>query len=87
MLANFFGTIAGILTSIRLIPQVYKSLKTRHTRDLSTSFLVIILFQAAFLIMYGLTKPDLLILYGNIIPFISSIILLYLKFKYISEDK
>ena len=42
MLANIFGTIAGILTSIRLIPQVYKSIKTKHTRDLSTAFLVII---------------------------------------------
>jgi len=82
MLADFFGTIAGILTSIRLIPQVYKSLRTKHTRDLSTAFLVIILFQALFLILYGITKPDILILCGNVIPLICSIVLIYLKFLY-----
>lgn len=82
MLADFFGTAAGILTSIRLIPQVYKSLRTKHTRDLSTAFVIIILFQALFLILYGITKPDILILYGNIIPLLCSIILVYLKYKY-----
>lgn len=82
MLADYFGTAAGILTSIRLVPQVYKSIRTLHTRDLSTSFLVIILFQALFLILYGFTKPDLYILYSNVIPLVCSIILVYLKYKF-----
>lgn len=82
LLSTFFGVIAGVLTSIRLIPQVYRSFKMKETRDLSLWFLIILLFQALFLIAYGLTKPDSLIIYMNLLPFICSIILIRLKFKY-----
>lgn len=82
MLATIFGAIAGILTSIRLIPQIYKSLNTRKTRDLSFAFLIIVFFQALFLILYGIFKPEKFIFYMNILPFICSIILIYLKLKY-----
>lgn len=79
---TLYATIAGILTSIRLIPQVIKSLKTKSTHDLSLYFVVICLFQAIFLILYGASKPDNAILYMNILPLICSAILLYLKYKY-----
>jgi uncharacterized protein with PQ loop repeat len=80
--AVFFGTIAGILTSIRLIPQLYRSLKIRETRDISLWFLRILVLQALFLILYGMTKPDMLIVYMNILPLICAVILLTLKLKY-----
>jgi len=82
LLSTLFGVIAGILTSIRLLPQVYKSFKIKETKDLSSWFLIILLFQALFLILYGITKPDELIVYMNLIPFVCSIILLVLKIKY-----
>lgn len=82
LLSTIFGVIAGILTSIRLLPQAYKSFKIKETKDLSTWFLIILLFQALFLILYGITKPDKLIVYMNFIPLICSIILLVLKLRY-----
>ncbi|MCJ7572452.1 MAG: SemiSWEET family transporter, partial [Candidatus Thermoplasmatota archaeon] len=82
MIATIFGIIAGILTSIRLIPQLYKSIKIKETRDISLWFLIILFFQALFLILYGITKPDMLITYMNILPLICGIILIYLKSKY-----
>jgi uncharacterized protein with PQ loop repeat len=82
MIADFFGGIAGILTSVRLLPQVYASWESKETRSLSLSFLIIIFFQALFLVFYGLTKPDNLIVYMNIAPLICSLILLGLKIKY-----
>jgi uncharacterized protein with PQ loop repeat len=82
MNADFFGGIAGVLTTIRLLPQVYTSWKTKETRCLSLSFLVILFLQALFLIFYGLAKPDKLIVYMNIAPFACSVILLGLKIKY-----
>ena len=82
MLATLFGTIAGVLTSIRLIPQTYRSLKTKETHDLSLYFVIILVFQALFLILYGLTKPDAMIIWMNALPLILSIILIYLKLKY-----
>ena len=81
MLAVVFGVIAGILTSIRLLPQLYQSLKHRKTRDISIWFLIILFFQAFFLILYGLTKPDDLIVYMNVLPLVCIVVLLYLKIK------
>jgi MtN3 and saliva related transmembrane protein len=82
MLEIIFGVVGGILTSIRLMPQVHKSLKMKETRDLSLWFLIILFFQALLLIFYGLTKPDSFIVYMNILPLICSVILLWLKNKY-----
>lgn len=81
MWVNIFGTIAGILTSIRFIPQLYKSLTTKKTRDLSLSFLVIVFFQSLFLILYGISKPEMFVLYMNILPLICSVILICLKLR------
>ena len=51
---ELYATIAGILTSIRLIPQVIKSLRLKSTHDLSLYFVVMCFFQAIFLILYGI---------------------------------
>lgn len=82
MLETIFGIIAGILTSVRLMPQVHRSLKIKETQDISFWFLIILLFQSIFLILYGLVKPDSFIAYMNIPPLICSVILIRLKLKY-----
>ncbi len=81
-LATLFGTVAGIFTSIRFFPQVYKSITTKKTRDLSLAFLYFVSFQSLFLILYGITKPEYYVLYMNILPLICSLFLIYLKNKY-----
>ena len=81
-LTTFFGIMASVLTSIRFIPQAYKSFTTKHTRDLSLIFLYFVSAQSLFLILYGITKPDSFVLYMNILPFISALFLVYLKLKY-----
>jgi MtN3 and saliva related transmembrane protein len=81
-LTTFFGIMASILTSIRFIPQAYKSFTTKHTRDLSLIFLYFVSAQSVFLILYGITKPDSFVLYMNILPLISALFLVYLKLKY-----
>ena len=80
--AAIFGVIAGIFTSVRFIPQAYRSFTTRHTKDLSLTFLYFVSAQSVFLILYGITRPDSFILYMNILPLISAVFLVYLKFKY-----
>jgi len=82
MLTTIFGFLAGLLTSIRLIPQTYRSWKTKETHDLSFYFLIILFFQSIFLILYGLTKPDWLIVDMNILPLICACALISLKLKY-----
>jgi MtN3 and saliva related transmembrane protein len=78
----FFGVVGGIFTSIRFIPQVYYSLRSRKTRDLSLTFLLFVSGQSIFLILYGLTKPEYYVLYMNIFPLLCTLLLLVLKIKY-----
>jgi len=81
-LATIFGVIAGIFTSIRFVPQAYRSFTTKKTTDLSLTFLYFVSAQSLFLILYGITKPEYYVLYMNILPLISAIFLVYLKLKY-----
>ncbi len=81
-LATIFGVIAGIFTSVRFIPQAYRSITTKKTTDLSLTFLYFVAAQSLFLILYGITKPEYYVLYMNILPLISALFLVYLKLKY-----
>jgi len=80
-LAPIFGNVAAVITTVRLLPQVHKTWKTKHTSDIAGLFIVFLNIQAFFLILYGLTKPDLLIAGMNVIPLLSSIYLGYMKIK------
>jgi len=51
--ANLFGIIAGVFTSIRFIPQAYRSWTTKHTKDLALTFLYFVSARSLFLILYG----------------------------------
>jgi MtN3 and saliva related transmembrane protein len=80
--AAVFGVIASVFTSVRFIPQAYKSFTTRKTRDLSLIFLYFVAAQSLFLILYGITRPDYFVLYMNILPLMCVLFLIYLKLKY-----
>ena len=79
---DILGLLAGILTSIRFIPQVHKTYKMRETMDISLWFLIIVTLQAIFLMLYGFLKPDNWILFMNILPLACSLMLLYYKWRY-----
>jgi uncharacterized protein with PQ loop repeat len=79
---EFFGIAAGVLNTIRLVPQVYKSWTTKQTEDLSRYFLLILFLQSVCLIFYGWLKTDSYIVYMNISPLLCSVILAKLKMKY-----
>jgi MtN3 and saliva related transmembrane protein len=81
-MAEFFGIVGGVLNTVRLFPQVIKSWKTKKTQDLSGYFILILFLQSVFLIAYGLTKPDEIIMYTNIVPLICALILARLKALY-----
>jgi MtN3 and saliva related transmembrane protein len=80
--ATVFGSIASVLTSIRFVPQAFRTWRTKKTRDLSRSFLYIVTAQSVFLMLYGFTRPDNFVLYMNILPLFTTLYLLYMKHKY-----
>jgi len=80
--ATIFGIIAGVFTSVRFIPQAYRSWTTKHTKDLSLTFLYFVSAQSVFLILYGIARPDYYVLYMNVFPLVCAVFLILLKIKY-----
>lgn len=81
------GLVAGTLTSIASIPQVIKTLKTRHVRDISVWQPLLLAFGVALWMIYGILISDVPLIVSNITPLICNIILTGMKIRYGKEDR
>jgi MtN3 and saliva related transmembrane protein len=56
MKLEFIGLLAGFFSIVGLIPQVYKSYKTQHTRDLSLKWLILSVVAHILWFIYGVSN-------------------------------
>ena len=80
------GLVAGTLTSIAAIPQLVKTLRTRHARDISIWQPLLLAIGIALWLMYGMLIHDLPLVLANIVPLICNITLTILKVRYRNND-
>jgi len=80
------GAIAGILTSLAAIPQVIKTMKSRHVRDISIWQPLLVTIGVALWMIYGILIRDLTIIIANIIPLICNALLTAMKISYGKND-
>jgi MtN3 and saliva related transmembrane protein len=80
------GLIAGTLTSIASIPQVIKTLQTRHVRDISIWQPLLLAFGVALWLIYGILIGDVPLILANITPLICNVVLTGMKLRYSKED-
>lgn len=85
MTATTIGLVAGTLTSVAAIPQVIKTLKTHHVRDISIWQPLLLSFGVALWMIYGILIGDVPIIIANITPLICNIILTCMKLRYGEE--
>ena len=76
------GLVAGALTSIAAIPQVVKTIRTRHARDISIWQPLLLFFGVALWMIYGMLIHDLPLILANIIPLVCNALLTCLKLRY-----
>jgi MtN3 and saliva related transmembrane protein len=76
------GLVAGSITSVAAIPQVIKTLKTRHARDISIWQPLLLAIGVALWMVYGVLINDLPLILANIIPLICNILLVCMKTYY-----
>ena len=81
------GGAAGFLTSIAIIPQMIKTWKTRHARDLSLWQQIIIIAGLSLWLCYGILLDDLPLILSNSFTLICYILLLIMKLIYDRGDK
>lgn len=62
---SLIGYIAWVLTTGALIPQVYKTIKTRSTGDLSLSTFILLFAGTVLWMIYGLIIQDTFLAISN----------------------
>lgn len=76
------GTVALVTSFIGLLPQIYKSLKTKSTHDISMVMLINYLVCSAAWIIYGGYTESLFVLASNVVGLLSCLILMIQKHYY-----
>lgn len=75
------GYTAGSLTTLSFVPQVWKSLRSGSTGDLSGTMLVVFTAGVVFWLIYGLFLHSLPVILTNSVTLMLNLVLLALKFR------
>jgi len=76
------GIVAGIFTSISLLPQLIKILKEKRVEDLSVTMFVTLMIGLCLWIGYGIIKKDMPIVVTNAFSVALNLFILVLRNKY-----
>ena len=76
------GIAAGMCTSISLLPQLIKLIKTKKAEDISLFYLIILFAGVALWIWYGFLREDIPILVTNGFTLVINGIIIVLGIKY-----
>jgi MtN3 and saliva related transmembrane protein len=77
---TILGLIAGACTTLSFLPQVVRTLKTRHARDLSAAWLFIFGLGTALWLTYGVLRSDIAVALANGVTFGLVMILIVAKY-------
>jgi len=76
------GYSGGIILSVQMIPQILKIVKTKSTKDISTSFLILNISGLSLMTSYGIIRNDSPLYIPTSISLFMTIIVLILKIIY-----
>lgn len=76
---EILGFIAGGLTSVALLPQVVKAIKTRSTRDISLQWMEINMLGQVIWIIYGVLINSVSLYIMSIVAFVMALALFVVK--------
>ena len=76
------GILAGVLTSVSMLPQVIKIAREKKAEDVSMVMLIILLCGIILWIVYGILRKDLPIIFTNAFSLLINIILIVLRIKF-----
>ncbi len=86
MNATWVGLVAGLLTSIASLPQVIKTWKSRHARDLSIWQPLLLSVGVALWLIYGMLISDVPLILANITPLVCNLLLTAMKIRFKPND-
>ncbi|MFP7657716.1 SemiSWEET transporter [Chryseobacterium proteolyticum] len=80
---NILGIVAGVLTSVSMVPQLIKVLKEKNVEDISWIMLLVLISGLSLWVWYGLLKDELPIILSNAFAVVLNVVLLicYMIYK------
>ena len=82
IILEVLGLIAGAVTSMGYVPQLYKGYKTKKLDDISYYMPAVLAIGMTLWLLYGIFKEALAIIIANIFGVFCSILLIAMKRKY-----
>ncbi len=79
---TILGIVAGTLTTVSFLPQVIRTWRTRHTRDISLHMFALLAIGIALWLIYGIIRVDLPLVLANGISIVLVFIILVFKIKH-----
>lgn len=85
-LADMVGSTAAIFTTLAFVPQVVKTVRTRHTRDISLAMWVLFCVGVALWMVYGILMIAWPIIIANALTLLMSATVLAIKLANRSDE-
>jgi MtN3 and saliva related transmembrane protein len=86
MNATHIGLVAGFLTSVAVIPQVVRTYRTRHARDISIWQPLLLDIGMILWLIYGIMLKDLPLILANAFSIFCNTLLIGMKIYYKEDD-
>lgn len=80
--SEYVGIVAGIFTSLSLLPQLIKILREKKAGDISLFFLIVLFVGLGLWIWYGFLRNDLPIILTNSFSMMVNFAIIVLGIKY-----
>lgn len=81
------GLFAGACTTLSFLPQVIRTLRTRHAGDLSAAWLLIFTVGTAAWLTYGILRSDVAVAAANGVTFVLVMMLVVAKYTIRAPDE
>ncbi len=74
------GLVAGACTTLSFLPQVVRTLRSRHARDLSAAWLLVFGVGTALWLAYGILRSDIAVAVANGVTSVLVLVLIAAKY-------
>ena len=85
-MTKIVGLIAGVLTASSLLPQVFKTIKTKEAEDVAPFMFWMLITGTGLWAYYGILRDDMPIIITNAFSFSLNILMLILRKRYAKKD-
>jgi MtN3 and saliva related transmembrane protein len=82
VVVTVIGLIAGVLTSLSMLPQLLKTIRLKQAGDVSPAMLIVLICGVAIWVFYGVIRNDVPIILTNSFSFLLNVSMLYFQRRY-----